>query len=189
MSIEFDEAYYTETGYSQYQDYPHFAKRAEWISENLSGNILEVGCGYGYLLHHLSLLGKENFGIDSSAYAEGQADTNVKARFEKIDIKDYSVATKFDWCVSWNVLDCLIDETDALAITTKIKTFATNQLHIICMSGQRYTDQGYFIKDYTYWRTLLPDTYLVDYETKAIYIPDGERVLSGVPLILKLVSD
>lgn len=135
------------------------------------------------------MLGKENFGIDNSSYADSKVDTNVKARFEKIDVKDYSVVTKFDWCVSWNVLDCLLDETDAIAVTTKIKTFAINQLHIICMSGQRYTDQGYFIKDYAYWRALLPDAYLVDYETKTVYIPDGERVLSAIPLNWGMVTD
>lgn len=188
MPVTFDEDYFNNEGYTQYQDYPHFSQRAKWIDDNLPGNILEIGCGYGYLLHHLNLLAKQNYGIDSSIYAETKVDNGIKARFEKIDIKDYSVGVPFDWCVSWNVLDCLIDETDAVAVTTKIKTFAIDQLHIICMSGQNHVDQGYFIRDYAYWRTLLPDAYLVDYETRMVYIPDGQRSLSAIPLNWGLVS-
>lgn len=187
--MQFDEDYFNGLGYSQYQDYPHFALRADWINKNLSGNILEIGCGYGFLLYHLSLQGKENFGIDNSSYVETKVDTNIKAKFQRIDIKDYSIGTKFGWCVSWNVLDCLIDETDAIAVTTKLKTFAINQLHIVCMSGQNFIDQSYFIRDIIYWRTLLPDAYLVDYQTKKVYIPDGQQTLSAIPLCWGMVTD
>lgn len=189
MAIIFNEKYFNEDGYSNYKDYLHFVQRAKWINTNLSGNILEIGCGYGYLLHHLNLLGKENFGIDGSIYVESKVDTDIKAKFEKIDIKDYSVEVKFGWCVSWNVLDCLVDEVDAIAITTKIKTFATNQFHVICMSGKHFTEQGYFIRDYAFWRNLLPDAYLIDYGKRIVYVPNGRKKLSNIPLCWGMVSD
>lgn len=182
-TIAFDSNYYNEgVGYNNYRDFPHFAQRANWLNKNLSGSIFEIGCGYGYLLHHLTLLNKENFGIDNSIYAETKVDSEVLAKFERIDIKDYSVGVPYDWCVSWNVLDCLKDDDDAVNITTKINTFANNQLHIICMSKQSYIDQGYFIRDYAYWRNLLPNAYLVDYETSIVYVPNGFRELSEIPL-------
>jgi cyclopropane fatty-acyl-phospholipid synthase-like methyltransferase len=184
MSLNFNESYFNDPdeGYREYQNYPHFNQRATWIKNNLTGNLLEVGCGYGYLLHELTLQGVECFGIDSSPHVDTKVSNDLKARYEKIDIKDYSVGVPYDWCVSWNVLDCLKDEIDAQTIATKLKQFATSQLHVICMEGTHFTKQGYFIRSYEYWRNLLPNAYLVDYDAKIVHVPTGERKLSDIPL-------
>lgn len=191
MSLNFDEEYFVSSsnGYINYRKYPHFSQRAQWIKDNLTGNVLEVGCSYGYMLEELTALSIECYGIDKSSYADTKVNVNIKAKYECIDIKDYSIGIPFDWCVSWNVLDCLDSEADAVLVITKLKTLATNQLHVICMSGQNFIDQGYFIRDYNYWRNLLPDAYLVDYETKTVYVPNGEKLLSKVPLCWGMVSN
>ena len=189
LVLVFDETYFNGgNGYSKYQNYPYFTDRASWVKSNLLGNILEVGCAYGYLLHELNLQGVECFGIDKSSHVETKVDSELLAKYEKINIKDYSVGVPYDWCISWNVLDCLVDEADAVLVTTKLKTFATNQLHVICMSGKHFTDQGYFIRDYTFWRNLLLDAYLVDWESRKVYTPNGKPPMSGVPLKGKLVA-
>lgn len=182
FSVNFDTDYFNKEGYSNYQNYPHFKQRATWVKNNLTGTLLEIGCAYGYLLHELTLQGVECYGIDSSPYVETKVDSELLAKYEKVDIKDYTIGVPYDWCVSWNVLDCLKDELDAQTVATKLKTFATNQLHVICISGYNYTRQGYFIRPYEFWRNLLPDAYLVDYGNRIVHVPSDEKQLSNIPL-------
>lgn len=188
-SLTFDESYFTtkEEGMKDYQNFSHFKERAFWVRDNLSGTILEVGCAFGFLVYELGKLGVESWGLEQSSYALSQSPPENAGKLTLGDIVD--LKTSYDWIISWNVLDCLPDDSHASLVAQALNTYAKNQLHVICMSGQQYTDQGYFIRDYDYWRFLFPDAYLVDHETRTMYVPDGKGSLSGVPLVKNLVSD
>lgn len=144
-----------------YQNFPHFKDRAVWIKDNLSGSILEIGCAFGFLIYELNKLGVTAYGLDQSSYALSQAPSEIIDQLALGLIKDLN--TNYDWIISWNVLDCLKDESDALQVAQILTTYATNQLHIIQTDGEEdYTKQGYFIREYDYWRTLLPDAHIIE---------------------------
>jgi hypothetical protein len=55
--------------YDGYRRYPFFAERASWLNQVAPpGKILVAGCGWGYLVDELILLGRDVWGIDASAY-------------------------------------------------------------------------------------------------------------------------
>lgn len=187
--LTFDDDYFNNKGYSSYQNFPHFAQRAQWISQNLSGSILEIGCAHGYLMTELKALGVIIQGVDRSSYVESQKESGVAGNITIADIKDM-VLTKdqYDWIISWNVLDCLSDDVSAQETANVLNGGSINQLHIISMSGDHFIAQGYFIRDYNYWRALLPDAVLIRYEDKRVYNPAGKS-LSKIPLCWGLVSE
>lgn len=191
MSLNFDESYFTtkDEGMKGYRNFPHFKERALWVQANLSGSILEVGCAFGFLIYELDKLGVSIYGVDKSEYAGTQLAPEIANRVSIVDVMDMMIGQDhYDWIISWNLLDCLDDDEHAKNVSYTLN-MGGSQLHVVCMSGQRYTDQGYFIRDYNYWRNLFPDAYLVDHETRTMYVPDGKELLSEVPLVKNLVSD
>ena len=185
MPMVFDETYFTDgtRGYKNYQNYPHFAQRALWIKNNLSGSILEVGCAYGYLMAELKALGITIEGVDKSKYIKFHLLTNIAGHVTIADISDVVlIEGQYDWITSWNTLDCLDNEDHAIAVAEVLNT-AKNQLHILSMGEKRskYTDMGYFIRDILFWRKLLPNAVLVCSECKAVYNPITFK-FSHIPL-------
>lgn len=161
LSLNFDEDYFTSKGMSNYRNYPHFRDRAIWIKNNLSGSILEIGCAFGFFIAELKKLGIIAYGIDSSTYALSQVPLEIVTQVSLLDILD--LETHYDWIISWNVLDCLQSEAHALQRAQILKTYANNQLHVIQTDGSEdYTKQGYFIRDYDYWRILLPNASIIE---------------------------
>lgn len=192
MPLAFDEDYFnaSETGYKEYRNFPHFRQRAEWVRENLSGEILEVGCAYGYMMFELNQLGMIITGVDKSIYATNRVDDLIANKVVTADVKDIIVSGQYDWMISWNTLDCLDDEDHAVAVAAVLNT-AKNQLHVLCMSEVqgRYTKLNYFIRDVSFWRNLLPNAILVCVECKKVYNPTALEI-SKVPLhTAKGVSD
>lgn len=164
MGLIFDEKYFTDTGYPSYKNFPHFRARAGWIEDNLTGSILEIGCAAGYLIDELDFLGIIIEGIDKSPYIVGQAPVSIADRVTLGDIADLSVLfpSQFDWIVSWNVLDCLIDDVNAQQVCNQLNSLGKNQLHVIATDGDHFIAQGYFIQNYAYWRNLLPNAHLIE---------------------------
>lgn len=186
----FDEKYFKGDGYGDYINYPHFHQRAQWILQNLSGDILEIGCAHGYLMKELQTLGVIIDGVDKSSYVDSKSVVEVKGNILIADIKDVFLATnQYDWIISWNVLDCL-DDVSAQEIADILNSGGVNQLHVVLMSEKNndYTKQGYFIRDYDYWRGLLPNAILVRYEDGKVFNPTGEN-FSKIPLCWGEVSE
>jgi len=185
----FDEAYFNGAGYKRYYNFLHFTKRANWIKDNLSGKILEVGCAHGYLIYELDKVDVHIAGVDKSEYVGNQLVPSVASRVTIADITRVVIPDGYyDWIISWNTLDCLDNEAHAIKVAEKLNE-SKNQLHVLCMSGQNYKDDGYFIKDISYWRNLLPKAYLVCHECGTVYVPEGYRALSQIPLSWEKVSD
>lgn len=179
--MNFDEEYFNTIGYKNYRNYPHFRQRAEWIKNNLSGGILEIGCAYGFLIEELNKLGIMIGGIDISEYAISQASILLK---DQVKVSSASVIINYyDWIISWNVLDCLDSESHAKEVADVMNAASNNQLHIISMIDlkEKYTNLGYFIRDAAFWKILLPNAVLVDCESGAVYNPTAFK-FSQIPL-------
>lgn len=187
MPINFDEKYFTETGYSPYRNAPHFQERARWIQENLAGTILEVGCASGYLIDELDFWGIIIEGIDKSPYIVGRAPVSIADRITIGDIADLSTfySAQFDWIISWNVLDCLDSAAHAEQVCVQLNALSKNQFHVIATDGDHFIQQGYFIQDYAYWRNLLPNAHLIEEMGKV----NSTVSFSEVPLSFGRVSE
>lgn len=184
--LSFDEAYFNGNGYGKYQKYPHFKERARWVKDNLTGSILECGCAAGYLIDELDFLGIFIEGIDKSPYIVGNAPVSIADRITIGDIGDLSTLfpSQFDWIISWNVLDCLIDDMNAQQICNQLNTLGKNQLHVLATDGDHFKQQGYFIQNYAYWRNLLPNAHLIE-EMGTV---NSSLSFSQVPLSFERVS-
>ena len=182
--MDFDATYFNgESGYKQYQNYPHFVARALWVSNNLQGKILELGSAYGYLLEELFNIDESIYirGVDKSAFAKSQADLSIKDKIYTVDIANADIQTQYDWIISWNVLDCLDSKAHAIVVANTLNSTRANQLHVLSMEGDKYRELGYFIHDYTYWRSLLPNAILICAECNKVYNPT-EFKFSQIPL-------
>ena len=193
--MSFDEQFYKGgMGYSNYRDFPHFARRASWIAgkykdKAFKGSIWIVGCGWGFVVKHLrDLLPVEQQqlvkGLTFSQYEYEQSVNVVGLPPDSIEVSD--AADKFfpqmDMAISWNFLDCLppSDEEKAIAICSKLSTMARYQIHVICMSdndinAELYIKDGYNIKSLEYWQRKFDlvkppeqEIFLVDYGTNTV---------------------
>lgn len=186
VPLTFDEDYFINgIGYRNYSNYPHFKQRAEWIRDNLSGSILEVGCAAGYLIFEAYKLGIAISGIDKSKYIVDQSPSEIVSQIVLGDVVNIDSELHFDWIISWNLLDCLDDDIHAENVADVLNSIGSNQLHVLCMSGQKYADEGYLIRDYVYWHGLLPEAHLVSFENKKVY----NSSFSKIPLCWGQVTE
>jgi len=157
--MDFDEKFFTEE-IQGHIDHPHFLQRAKWIKEYVPDYavVYIFGCGFGHLVKHLRELGVNAYGYDVSLYAfEHRVSKfvyNISA--ENFKISDVLVSSAFIF--SWNMLDCLDEET-AKKISVNIKNFS-NQIHVLCCYGNY---NGYYIQSKGYWEDLFPNALIIDY--------------------------
>jgi len=151
--MDFDEAYYS-TEIQGAVDHPHFLQRAEWIQDYVpsGAKVYILGCGFGHLVYHLRELGINAYGIESSSFAYASRVTPFIFH-EKAEIFTYEVGS---YVFSWNMLDCM---TETTAILLSLQLRETNQLHVVCCSGDY---DGYLIKDKEWWDILF--NHVIDFE-------------------------
>lgn len=184
MSINFDEEYFTEIGYKDYSDRPHFLARAVFIKDILQpkDGVIVLGGAMGYTAYHLEQLGVDVLNLETSPYCY---DNRVTESFET-DITKVQW-NKFDWIVSWSVLDCLND-SNVDVVCTALNGFETvfkgKQLHVFsCDNNDNSADyiaDGYFIKSHDYWKTKLPTANLVCWDCKQVIQGDIHHVPIGL---------
>lgn len=192
MSLQFNEEFFTTKEMANYKDFPHFQKRAKWITSFVepSKKIYVLGCGFGYVIKYLLQLGYTNIkGVELSDYAYQKAtELNLDSYIihDCIAKVDYSDA---DLIISWNVLDCI---TPALAqeIANTLNKSVGVQIHIICtiddIGAQQYLEQKFYIQSIEYWQILFPNAVLVKYHSGKIY---GTSTLLKIPLSWDKVSE
>jgi len=195
VTLLFDEDYYNagDKGYKDYKDYPHFLERAKFIKEVLQAKkVIVLGGAYGFLTKHLLDLGVESVTIDNSDYAYKQKnvfDENY-IKNDIINLSKYTIFTEADWIVSWNVLDCVSDDSESKQIAEVLNRFKGKQLHIICMNDKSYEEHGYFIRTPSYWEELYPNVCLVNYDGKTITNkPIDYEETKNVPLNWGMVTE
>ena len=86
-------------------------------------NILEIGCGAGYMSHLMSTLGHKVTGVDASTTGIENAKTQYPGcRFIKADIRDFpfdEVGGSFDVVLSMEVIEHLIYPSELMRIAGK----------------------------------------------------------------------
>lgn len=109
----FDEDYYErglETGKSCYQNYrwipeltiPMAMTIIDLLNIKRVDNVLDFGCGKGYLVKALRLLHRRAFGVDISKYALANVDHSVKKFCSSPDVKHCSI---YDICIAKDVFE------------------------------------------------------------------------------------
>lgn len=133
--------------YTQYQRYPFFGWRAEWLIQRYgtAGKWLIAGCGWGYLVDELVKLGVDAWGIEAAAYATTKALAevpNVASRIVLADATNRSQIAaarttagltgnqRFSVLVTEDLLPMLSDAEASTAIS-EARRVATNIVHIV----------------------------------------------------------
>lgn len=103
---------------------PGFALRRAAILDRLEsmdpGRVLEVGCGSGALLVDLANLGYRGVGVEPSRPAREVA-VRLLAAFPAIEVREVlpGAEERFDWLLSFEVLEHIEDDREALREWTK----------------------------------------------------------------------
>jgi hypothetical protein len=168
--------------YDDYRRYPFFAARAAWVHATVpTGKLLIVGCGPGFLVDELVKLGRDAWGIDSSAYCMAravqsarimQADALVRSQLAAArSFAGLSGNQKFAGLVTEDLLPCLSDAEAGVAVT-EARRVAPVALHIVTCSkagdvpGSRVAELNW--KTIDRWAAIVSPDRVMDTETGAV---------------------
>lgn len=88
-TTEYEQDYFTHTGYNGYMDYPHHKIRVEKIiAMTHPKSVLDVGGAYGYIVKHLLDKGIYAICMDISHWAGEQAEKIIPEHFVRHDMRD-----------------------------------------------------------------------------------------------------
>ena len=175
-----------ETTYTKFIDHPHYLARAQWIKEfheGMTGNILEIGSGYGFLIKHLNdigLVGKVS-GLEPDEYPISKMTEVGVSQYiynDYVQGHNWILTPLLDLVVSWNVLDSLPNEDTAINIANILNTKVQFQIHVLCcdVAGDNncdiYKANGLFIKSIEFWKEFFTNdgTVLVDNTTGNVWV-------------------
>ena len=87
-TTEYEEGYFTKTGYDGYWDCPEHAIRVEKIINiTQPQSVLDVGCAYGYIVKRLLDKGIHAVGMDISHWCEQKAAEIIPRHFVRHDMR------------------------------------------------------------------------------------------------------
>lgn len=115
--------------------------------------ILEVGCGYGYLTYSLHSAGHNILGIDISKNAIKFAESNFGDYYKVADLKDYKANKKFDLIISTEVIEHLTNPVEF--IDHCLKLLKPNGKIILTTPSKDYYNKKVI------WKTDLPPVHTV----------------------------
>lgn len=105
-----------------------------WMMHHLGirpgDKVLDYGCGKGYVVKALRLLGVDASGVDISDYAISQCDPDVKKYCRVIDQSISFTHEKFDWLITKDVLEHL-EQEDLEQFFYTYDSIADRQFHVI----------------------------------------------------------
>ncbi len=89
---EYEKEYFTEHPYKGYWDFPaHAARVNKLINITHPKSVLDVGCGYGYIVRRLLWKGIPAYGCDISEWCEQQAREIIPGHFVRTPADDLSM--------------------------------------------------------------------------------------------------
>jgi hypothetical protein len=165
-------------------DHPHFKDRADWV-HSLHGTkpVKVLGCGYGRTVWWLNEMGVEVSGLEKAPYA-------LKNSYIPDRVFKTLKIAKGDFVVSWNLLDAVSSEANALKLIAMINK-ADKSYHVICTDDGRpeaanFKADGYFIRHIDWWlERVAKHVVIVDYFSKKPY---NTRKKLKMPLSWGLIS-
>lgn len=178
----YDKIFFTGRVYPDYSKFKHIhKKRAEYLqSLGVSGDVLEVGCAYGYMVEELRLLDINVVGIDISFHAIEQANSEYVTQ-QDLKTLDFTVKD-YDYIISFNCLDNASSEADSIKTASILNKSDAQQIHIVIMEGNhnscKYTHQV-LLKDPKYWTDLYPTAKIICFACWNIYQHDKPIIERG----------
>ena len=148
------------------KEYKKFQYRMQEI-ETLyppKGNILDIGCSYGYFLDVARSRGWAPMGIEIGEYAAKFAQTRLALKVYNSDFMLSEIPFDyFDVVTLWNVLEHL---DDPIAVFRKINMSLKRRGLVVFTTG----DTGSYIRKLqgTRWRAFIPPIHLANYNVKSI---------------------
>lgn len=129
--------------------YVHDYLKDKIANSNLSTlNILEIGCGEGYLTYAINQTGHECIGIDISMKAITEAIKRFGNYYQAIDLKDFKSDKKFDLIVCTETIEHL--ENPVSFVNDCLKHLKTNGKIILTTPNKDYRSPN------TVWKTEAP---------------------------------
>jgi glycosyltransferase involved in cell wall biosynthesis len=132
-SVSFDGDYFTNI--SKYDERYH-SDWGKFVTEQMTGsenNIIDVGCGTGYLMKHMLKEGKNVVGIDISEWAVANPISGCEGRIFNGSITDIPYDDDaFDYAVAFSVLEH-IPEQDAIQALKEIRRVSKKAFFMIAM--------------------------------------------------------
>ena len=114
---QFGEDYYTKVHKYDGGFYEGVAQGILTRTEGLKGQVLDLGCGTGYLMRHLLAHGSSVTGIELSDYAVANPMPECVGRIFKGDALQIPYADQtFDWVVAWSLLEHIPEKDVSLAL-------------------------------------------------------------------------
>lgn len=141
-----DEKYFKEygqgSGYAAQKNNPTFDKRLREIQElgYKDGNLLDLGCAFGFFLLKAEKFGFKTWGIDISKLAVEKAKKNCRANLRPLDISKQKLpfpANFFDVVTMFDTLEHLENYTFALKEVRRVLK-RNGVLHIHLPIGERW---------------------------------------------------
>jgi hypothetical protein len=121
------------TWYTKYRHHKGFAKRAQLLI-SYPEPILIIGCGFGYLIVELELLGKVAKGLEASDWAVQNRVRNSVKLGSALDVTKISLQAPFASIVTEDLLPCLTD-AEVLTLATNCASFTIPVLHLVTEQG------------------------------------------------------
>lgn len=182
-------------GYDRYQKYAEQVKHVhdplrllasiestyysvyKYVMNIKSLEILEVGCGYGYLTYSLNKRGLETTGIDLSKTAIDYAKTYFGENYYNIEISKYSKSTdkKYDLVIATEVIEHVINP---LSFILDCLTLLKPNGHILLTTPNKD-----YAKRNAIWQTDLPPVHTVWLSSKSFSF-----MVSKLGLKMKLIG-
>ena len=146
--------------------------------------MIEFGCGYGYVVKHLTQMGVDVYGVDKDPYPLINSVAPKR-------VMSFLQPRKIDFVVSWNLLDAVQDESTAKKLVD-ILGKASQSYHVLCTDlednqSDRYSEEGFFIRPIGWWLDIFDShVVVVDFHTGKVY--NRKRSLK-IPLCWGRISE
>ena len=173
-----------------YRDFePNNTIWAEYIASKRPVSVLDMGCGWGYLVRKLRQRGIEAWGVDISSVAMERAPEDVKPYLCRGNIADLTCLPEhfpkeFDFSCSFGVLEHLTLD-DVKRCCREIHRISRRGVHAIGLSTEwsahlpvEELDKTHrTMRDYTWWRRHLPEPFEVWEGSQETWEPvSGDRL-------------
>ncbi len=166
-------------GYNRYKIYAELVKKVDnpikmladlestyypifkYLKEEIPNNVLEIGCGLGYLTYALNKQGIDTIGIDISSNAVNYAKSNYGNYYFNLDITNFKKINnrKFDLIIATELIEHLSEPV----------TFITECLDLLNKNGKILltTPNKDYSKANAIWQTDLPPVHTVWLSSKS----------------------
>lgn len=124
-----------------------------YLADKRNLDVLEVGCGYGYLTYSIHALGHNVVGIDISEKAIFSAKKHFGDYFQVVELKDYKTDRKYDLIIATELIEHLANPSGFISDCANL--LKVDGKIILTTRNKDYYDRK------SVWKTDLPPVHTV----------------------------